>query len=149
MRHRPSDRVNRRVADLMLSKAGYEVTNASDGEEALEQLEKVTTIADSLGAPFAMPYSFELCRRSVDEIVRVTDDELSAAMRFLFRRQKMVVESACASTTAAMLGPTGLDRRADGPLHGLGHGLHEERSTPRHEDHGLIGRLHGLRRRLS
>ena len=36
--------VNRRVADLMLSKAGYEVTNAADGEEALEQLE--------LGGPF-------------------------------------------------------------------------------------------------
>jgi CheY-like chemotaxis protein/HPt (histidine-containing phosphotransfer) domain-containing protein len=32
--------VNRRVADLMLTKAGYEVANATDGEEALEQLEQ-------------------------------------------------------------------------------------------------------------
>jgi signal transduction histidine kinase/CheY-like chemotaxis protein/HPt (histidine-containing phosphotransfer) domain-containing protein len=31
--------VNRRVADLMLTKAGYEVLNAVDGEDALEQLE--------------------------------------------------------------------------------------------------------------
>ena len=30
--------VNRRVADLMLSKAGYEVATAVDGEEALEQI---------------------------------------------------------------------------------------------------------------
>ncbi len=30
--------VNRRVADLMLSKAGYEVATAADGEDALEQL---------------------------------------------------------------------------------------------------------------
>jgi len=70
-----------------------------------QSIDRVRTIADSLGAPFALPYSFELCRRSLSEVVRVTDDELSAAMRFLFRRMKIAVEPACASTTAAILGP--------------------------------------------
>jgi CheY-like chemotaxis protein/HPt (histidine-containing phosphotransfer) domain-containing protein len=32
--------VNRRVADLMLTKAGYDVESAADGEEALERLER-------------------------------------------------------------------------------------------------------------
>ena len=70
-----------------------------------ESVEKVQTIADSLGAPFAAPYSFELCRRHVDRIVRVGDDAIARAMGFLFRRMKMAVEPACAATTCALLGP--------------------------------------------
>lgn len=70
-----------------------------------EPLEQVATIADSLGAPFALQQSFELCRDNVDELVLVSDDELKSAMAFLFRHMKMAVEPACAATTAAMLGP--------------------------------------------
>ncbi|MDZ7643703.1 MAG: threonine/serine dehydratase [Woeseiaceae bacterium] len=72
-----------------------------------QRLERVDTIADSLGAPFALPYSFALCRDNVDEIVRVSDDELRAAMGLLFREQKLAVEAACAASTAALLGPLG------------------------------------------
>jgi threonine dehydratase len=68
-------------------------------------IERVATIADSLGAPYALPISFELCHRNVDELVRVTDDELRAAMRFLLRNAKLAVEPAGAATTAALLGP--------------------------------------------
>jgi threonine dehydratase len=70
-----------------------------------EKIEKVTTIADSLGAPFAAPYSFALCRQYVDELVRVTDDEIKGAMGILFRELKIAVEPACAASTAALLGP--------------------------------------------
>jgi threonine dehydratase len=70
-----------------------------------EAIEKVTTIADSLGAPFALPVSFELCRANVDRIVRVHDDELRRAMGILYRDMNIAVEPACAATTAAMLGP--------------------------------------------
>ncbi len=77
-----------------------------------EAIEKVTTIADSLGAPFAAPYSFELCRQNVDELVLVSDDEIKAAMGMLFRDQKIAVEPACAASTAALFGP--LKDRFDG-----------------------------------
>ena len=70
-----------------------------------EPLERVDTIADSLGAPFALEQSFELCRDNVDELVVVTDDALKAAMGFLFNSMKVAVEPACAATTAALLGP--------------------------------------------
>lgn len=73
------------------------------GEPA--SIDSVTTIADSLGAPYAMPYSFELCRRFVDELVMLDDDDLRAAMRFLFRRMSIAVEPACAAATAALRGP--------------------------------------------
>ena len=70
-----------------------------------QSIDRVETIADSLGAPYAMPYSFGVCHENVDEIVRVSDDELRAAMRLLFQKQKIAVEPACAATTAALFGP--------------------------------------------
>ncbi|MEM7111767.1 MAG: threonine/serine dehydratase [Chloroflexota bacterium] len=70
-----------------------------------EAIEAVRTIADSLGAPFAMPYSFGLCQKYVDEIVLVSDDELRQGMRTLFHGMKLAVEPAGAATTAALCGP--------------------------------------------
>ena len=68
-------------------------------------IERVATIADSLGAPYALPISFELCRRNVDELVRVSDSDMREAMRFLLRNAKLAVEPAGAAATAALLGP--------------------------------------------
>jgi threonine dehydratase len=68
-------------------------------------IDAVRTIADSLGAPYALPYSFELCRRYTAELVRVDDQMLRAAMRLLFAEAKLAVEPAGAATTAALLGP--------------------------------------------
>jgi threonine dehydratase len=76
------------------------------------QLERVDTIADSLGAPYALAYSYGLCRRFVDEIVRVSDDDMAAGMQHLFRDMKLVAEPAAAAATAALLGP--LRQRLDG-----------------------------------
>jgi threonine dehydratase len=68
-------------------------------------IEKIATIADSLGAPFATPISYALCRAHIDELVRVTDEELIAAMRFLLEHARLAVEPAGAAATAALLGP--------------------------------------------
>ncbi len=72
---------------------------------APETLERVDTVADSLGAPYAMAYSFGVCRRFVDDVVRVTDDEICRAMLSLFRDAKLVAEPAAAVATAALFGP--------------------------------------------
>lgn len=80
------------------------------GEPA--KLDKVDTIADSLGAPYALPYSYGVCRRFVDEIVRVWDEELCRAMAHLYQDMKLVAEPAAAAATAALLGP--LRSRLDG-----------------------------------
>jgi threonine dehydratase len=68
-------------------------------------IERVDTIADSLGAPFALPYSFGLCRRFVDRLVKVDDQQLCEAMAWLFSEAKLAVEPAGAAATAAALGP--------------------------------------------
>jgi threonine dehydratase len=70
-----------------------------------QAIERVATIADSLGAPHAAPLSFNLCRRYLDDLVTVDDDDLLTAMRLLHSELKLAVEPACAAATAALLGP--------------------------------------------
>ena len=77
-----------------------------------QAIEAVRTIADSLGAPHAAPYSFDLVRRNIDDLVLVDDDALRRAMLLLFASAKLAVEPAGAAATAALCGP--LRERLDG-----------------------------------
>ena len=70
-----------------------------------ESIEQVTTIADSLGAPFAMPFSFELTRKNVDRLTMIDDGQIKRSMGFLFQSMSIAIEPACAASTAALLGP--------------------------------------------
>ncbi len=70
-----------------------------------EAIDQVRTIADSLGAPYAAPYTFSLCRRFVDELVKVDDAALRRSMQLLFEEAKLAVEPAGAAATAALVGP--------------------------------------------
>lgn len=85
--------------------AGADTMHRSFRSGKPEAIDQVTTIADSLGAPFALPLSFGLCRDNVDELVMVDDEQLRAAMGILFHDMRIAVEPACAATTAALLGP--------------------------------------------
>ena len=68
-------------------------------------IEKVDTIADSLGAPYAMPFTFALAKANVDDLVLVNDAQLRAAMRLTFLDAKLAVEPAGAAALAALVGP--------------------------------------------
>lgn len=69
------------------------------------RLEHVTTIADSLAAPYALPYSFGIARRFVDAIVTIPDEAMQRAMGLLFADMKLAAEPAGAAATAALCGP--------------------------------------------
>ena len=89
---------------------GVEPTGADSMSKSLEagepvEIEKVETIADSLGAPHAAPYSFGLCQRFVDEVVTVTDLKMAQMMRIMFEELKLAVEPAGASAMAGAVGP--------------------------------------------
>lgn len=68
-------------------------------------IDRVDTIADSLGAPFALPLTYSLCRANVDQLVLLCDQQIQDAMGLLFRDMKIAVEPACAAATAALMGP--------------------------------------------
>lgn len=62
------------------------------------------TIADSLTPPLCLPYSFELCRRNLDQVIRITDEEMIAAMRLAYREFRLALEPAGAASLAALVG---------------------------------------------
>ncbi len=86
---------------------GADTMHRSFAAGSPQAIDKVRTIADSLGAPHAAPYSFALCRRYVDDLVLVDDDALRRAMLLLFASAKLAVEPAGAAATAALCGPLG------------------------------------------
>ena len=68
-------------------------------------LEKTNTIADSLAPPMALPLGFALCKKYVDEMVRVSDAEICAGMVMLQEEAKIAVEPAAGAAMAGALGP--------------------------------------------
>lgn len=72
-----------------------------DGE--IEELNSVSTIADGIAVKRPGDLTFEICRKYVDEIVTVTDDEIAAAILALMEQQKCVTEGAGAVSVAAAM----------------------------------------------
>ena len=65
---------------------------------------KVNTIADSLGAPLHMPYSFSVCEKVIDQMILVSDYEMKKSMRFMFDNFRLILEPACVAGIAALNG---------------------------------------------
>jgi threonine dehydratase len=97
--------INPRTQVFGVEPFGADAMYRSFQANAPQMLERVDSVADSLCAPYALAYSYGLCRRFVDDIVRVRDDEMVAAMHHLFRDMKLAAEPAAAASTAALLGP--------------------------------------------
>ena len=77
----------------------YEAIKNND----LKALPAVSTIADGIAVKLPGKLTFELCKKYVDRIVTVTDDQISAAALTLLERQKVVAEGAGAASAAAVL----------------------------------------------
>ncbi|HEY9110543.1 MAG TPA: threonine/serine dehydratase [Rhodanobacteraceae bacterium] len=85
--------------------AGADSMSRSFKAGSPQKLERIDTIADSLAAPYALPYSFGVAQRFVDEIVTIPDEAMQRAMGLLFADMKLAVEPAGAAATAALCGP--------------------------------------------
>ncbi len=68
-------------------------------------LDRVATIADSLGAPLAMPLTYSVARAYVDRIVKIEDHDMLAAMDHYQNVLRITAEPACAASLAAITGP--------------------------------------------
>ena len=72
-------------------------------DEHIEKLDKVFTIADGISVKEPGTLTYEICSKYVDEIVTVTDDEISAAILALMEKHKLVTEGAGAVAVAAAM----------------------------------------------
>ncbi|MBQ8207927.1 MAG: threonine ammonia-lyase [Clostridia bacterium] len=94
---------NVKVYGVQASGAPSMANSLHDGR--IETLQSVSTIADGIAVKCPGNLTYELCRQYVDEIVTVTDDEISAAILALMEQHKLVTEGAGAvSVEAAMFG---------------------------------------------
>ncbi|HET7848443.1 MAG TPA: threonine/serine dehydratase [Pseudolabrys sp.] len=86
---------------------GVEPTGAAAMTRSLEagkpvRIEKVQTIADGLGAPFAGERTFPIVRDHVASVVLVSDEEIVGAIGMLLARCKWLSEGAGAASVAAL-----------------------------------------------
>ncbi len=89
--------------------AGAPSMKNSIDDNQIETLNGVSTIADGIAVKKPGSITFEMCQKYVDEIVTVTDDEISAAILALMEKHKLVTEGAGAvSVAAAMFGKLNL-----------------------------------------
>lgn len=87
---------------------GVQATGAPSMKNSLEhgeveELSSVATIADGIAVRKPGDLTYDFCNKYVDEIVTVTDDEISAAILALMERHKLVTEGAGAVAVAAAM----------------------------------------------
>ena len=75
--------------------------SVADGK--IGELSSVSTIADGIAVKKPGSLTYEICKKYVDEIVTVTDDEISAAILALMEQHKLVTEGAGAVAVAAAM----------------------------------------------
>ena len=75
----------------------------SIADNQIEELACVSTIADGIADKRPGTLTYELTKKYVDEVVTVTDDEISAAILALMEQQKLVTEGAGAVAVAAAM----------------------------------------------
>lgn len=69
----------------------------------IERMGFVRTIADGIAVKEPGEHTFDYCRQYVDEIVTVSDDEISTAILALIEQQKLIAEGAGAVAVAAAM----------------------------------------------
>lgn len=70
------------------------------------RLERIQTMAASLGAAIAGEHTYRLSRQYVDELIRVPEGSIREGVRHLLARAKLHAEPGAAVTTAALLDGT-------------------------------------------
>ena len=73
------------------------------GDGEIEELPSVSTIADGIAVKKPGNLTYEICKKYVDKIVTVSDDEISAAILALMEQHKLVTEGAGAVPVAAVM----------------------------------------------
>ncbi len=92
---------NVKVYGVQAAGAPSMVKSLADGK--IECLDSVSTIADGIKVKEPGENTFEYCRKYVDDIVTVTDDEVSSAILALIEQHKLIAEGAGAVSVAAVM----------------------------------------------
>lgn len=104
--------INPNVKVYGVQAAGAASMVKSVKEKQITELSSVSTIADGIAVKKPGDLTYEICSKYVDEIVTVSDDEISAAILALMEQHKLVTEGAGAvAVAAAMFGKLPLENK--------------------------------------
>lgn len=92
---------NIKVYGVQATGAPSMYNSVKDG--VIERLDSVATIADGIAVKEPGDITYQLCKEYVDEIVTVSDDEISAAILALIEQHKLIAEGAGAVAVAAVM----------------------------------------------
>lgn len=95
--------INPKVKVYGVQASGAPSMKKSIDDGAIEELSSVSTIADGIAVKKPGDNTFAICQKYVDDIVTVTDDEISAAILALMEKHKLVTEGAGAVSVAAAM----------------------------------------------
>ncbi|MEE1515817.1 MAG: threonine ammonia-lyase [Christensenellaceae bacterium] len=90
-----------KVYGVQASGAPSMINSIHDGH--IETLSNVATIADGIAVKEPGSITYDICSKYVDDIVTVSDDEISAAILALMEQHKLVTEGAGAVSVAAAM----------------------------------------------
>lgn len=92
---------NVKVYGVQAAGAPSMLNSLRDGK--IETLPSVSTIADGIAVKQPGAHTFEYCKKYVNGVVTVSDDEIAAAILALIEKEKIVAEGAGAAPLAAVL----------------------------------------------
>lgn len=92
---------NCKVYGVQAAGAPGMVQSLKDGKP--EELEGVRTFADGIAVKYPGGLTYSLCKKYVDKVVTVTDDEIAAAVLALIEQHKLITEGAGAASVAAVM----------------------------------------------
>lgn len=95
--------LNPRIMVYGVQAAGAASMVQSLHDNKREILDSVSTIADGICVKEPGELTFDICRKYVDDIVTVSEDEICAAILQLLEKEKVVAEGAGATSVAAVM----------------------------------------------
>lgn len=95
--------LNPRIKVYGVQAAGAASMVQSLHDNKREILDSVSTIADGICVKEPGELTFDICRKYVDDIVTVSEDEICAAILQLLEKEKVVAEGAGATSVAAVM----------------------------------------------
>ena len=95
--------INPKIKVYGVQAAGAPSMQKSVKDGKIEELPSVSTIADGIAVKKPGDLTYEICQKYVDDIVTVSDDEISAAILALMEQHKLVTEGAGAVAVAAAM----------------------------------------------
>lgn len=95
--------LNPRIMVYGVQAAGAASMVQSLHDNKREMLDSVSTIADGICVKEPGELTFDICRKYVDDIVTVSEDEICAAILQLLEKEKVVAEGAGATSVAAVM----------------------------------------------